>query len=109
MRVLLNTLAVWDRLARLNMSQNELARKLRVTSGYVSQLVNGRRCPSPRLRTKLMEVLGSPSFEDVFVVLDDVLQPPMRDELGGAARKRPSEELRTPVGTRRPTHRKSNS
>ena len=71
MKVRLNTRAVWDRLARQNMSQNEMARRLGVTSGYVSQLINSKRCPSPGLRVRLQEVLGGASFQELFIVVDN--------------------------------------
>ena len=68
MRVRLNASAAWERMARQNLSQNELARRLGITSGYLSQLVNGQRCPSPSLRRRLLETLPASSFEDLFVV-----------------------------------------
>ena len=67
-RVRLNASAVWERMARENLSQNGLAERLRITSGYLSQLVNGQRCPSPSLRRRLLETLPGSSFEDLFVV-----------------------------------------
>ena len=69
-RVLLRAEAVWDRLNRLNMSQNDLARALNVSSGHLSRLINGRRCPSPSMRRRLMEVLDCSDFDELFVVVD---------------------------------------
>jgi transcriptional regulator with XRE-family HTH domain len=57
-------------IARQNISQNELARRLGITSGYMSQLVCGTRCPSPRLRRKMLEYLDSLNFDDLFVIVD---------------------------------------
>ena len=61
--------AVWDRLNRLNMTQNELAGLLEISSGHLSRLINGRRCPSPSMRRRLMEVLACTEFDDLFVVV----------------------------------------
>ena len=44
-KVMLRADAVWDRLNRLNMTQNDLARLLGISSGHLSRLINGRRCP----------------------------------------------------------------
>ena len=67
-KVHLSARAVWDRLDRLHMSQNDLARLAGVTSGYLSRLMNGRRCPSPRMRRRLQEALGCSEFDDLFIV-----------------------------------------
>ena len=67
-RILLNAQALWKRLELLNMTQNELARLAGVTSGYVSLLVGGRRCPSPELRRRFMEILGVTDFHELFIV-----------------------------------------
>ena len=68
MRVLLKTAAVWESLDRLDISQNELARRCGVTSGYLSHLMNGRRSPSPRLRRRMQEVLGVDDFHVLFII-----------------------------------------
>ena len=68
-KVKLNARAVWDRLNRLNMTQNELARLLGISSGHLSRLINGRRYPSPSMRRRLMEGLGCSDFDDLFIVV----------------------------------------
>ena len=70
-RVRVNPKAIWDSIARLNMSQNEFAVKLGVSSGYMSQLVCGTRSPSPKLRRKMLEILAPLTFDDLFVVEDN--------------------------------------
>jgi transcriptional regulator with XRE-family HTH domain len=55
-------------LARRNMSQNSLARMLGLSSGYMAQLMNGDRYPSPRLRQRILEMLNPLSFDDLFIV-----------------------------------------
>lgn len=64
----LNPDAVWDRLNRLNKTQNELASMVGITSGYLSQLMTGTRSPSVEVRKNLQEVLQVTSFEDLFIV-----------------------------------------
>ena len=68
-KVMLRAEAVWDRLNRLNMTQNELAGLLGISSGHLSRLTNGRRCPSPLMRRRLMDVLDCSEFDDLFVVV----------------------------------------
>ena len=68
-RVLLNPVAVWRSLDELNMSQNELARRCGITSGYLSLLMNGKRSPSTPLRRGLQRVLGVSNFDDLFVIV----------------------------------------
>ena len=57
-RVKLDHHKVWELLNRLNMTQNELARLVGTSSGYLSQLMSGTRCPSADIRKRLMEALG---------------------------------------------------
>ena len=68
-KVQLKAEAVWDRLNRLNMTQNELAGLLEISSGHLSRLINGRRCPSPSMRRRLMEALDCSDFDELFVVV----------------------------------------
>ena len=67
-RVRLKAEAVWELLNRLNLSQNELARRIGRSSGYLSQLINGERCPSAETRRRLMEALGVSDFDVLFVM-----------------------------------------
>ena len=69
-RVKLNPHAVWELLNRRNMTQNELARLLDTSSGYLSQLISGTRRPSAGFRKKLMEVLGITEIDDLFILED---------------------------------------
>ena len=70
-RVLLKREALWERLDRFNISQNELAHRLGISTGHLSRLVNGQRCPSPSLRRLLMETLDCHEFDDLFYVVND--------------------------------------
>ena len=67
-KVWMNSGAVLHYLIKENISQNELAERLSISSGYMSQLVNGRRCPSPRLRKKMLDVLSHLTFSGLFNV-----------------------------------------
>ncbi|MYC06786.1 MAG: helix-turn-helix transcriptional regulator [Chloroflexi bacterium] len=67
-RVKLRPDRVWELLNRLNMTQNELACLAGISSGYLSQLMSGTRCPSAEVRRKLMEVLRITSFDDLFIL-----------------------------------------
>ncbi len=77
LRVLLKTAAVWELLDRLNISQNELARRCGISRGYMSQLMRGERSPSPRLRRRMQQVLGVDDFHRLFIIV------PVGDEDGG--------------------------
>ena len=65
------TAVIAEALARRNYSQNGLARSLGVSSGYLSQLINGHRYASPDLRRKLMEFLGVDDFDAIFELSRD--------------------------------------
>ena len=67
-RVKLRTAQVWELMRRRNMSQNELARSARISSGYLSQLIARRRCPSPAVRRRLQAALGVSEFEVLFTM-----------------------------------------
>jgi transcriptional regulator with XRE-family HTH domain len=58
-------------LLRRNLSQNHLALKLAVSRGYLSQVLRGHRSPGPVLRGRLMDVLGVPDFDQLFVSLPE--------------------------------------
>ena len=58
----------WERLNVLNMSQNELARRIGRSPRFVSDLFHGRRYASGETRRRLMEVLQVTSFEDLFIL-----------------------------------------
>lgn len=68
MKVLLKSDSLKIRLIKNNKSQNWLAHKLEVNSGYMSQLMNGSRHPSPKLREKLMDIFPECNFDDLFMI-----------------------------------------
>ena len=67
-KVKLNQSAVLEAIARRNMSQNMLAIRAGISSGYISQIVCGTRNPSPRVRQKLQDVLSPLTFDDIFII-----------------------------------------
>jgi transcriptional regulator with XRE-family HTH domain len=69
-RVRVNQDAVQIAMAKRNMSQNMLAIRAGISSGYISQLMCGTRYPSPKVRQKILDVLGM-DFDDVFIIERD--------------------------------------
>ena len=67
-RARLRAEVVWELLNRLNLSQNELARRAGIRSGYMSQLIGGQRFASPGVRRRLMHALGVTEFDDLFIL-----------------------------------------
>lgn len=67
-RVRVRASGVWNHMAQQNLSQNDLGRQLGITSGYLSQLINGVRFPSPELRRLLLDALPATKFEELFIV-----------------------------------------
>ncbi|MBW1855448.1 MAG: helix-turn-helix transcriptional regulator [Deltaproteobacteria bacterium] len=70
MKVYLRCKEIKKILMRKNKSQNWLAHKLEVSTGYMSQLVDGARCPSPKLRERIMNNLTELKFDDLFEIKD---------------------------------------
>jgi transcriptional regulator with XRE-family HTH domain len=58
-------------IARRNMSQNMLAIRAGISSGYISQIMCGTRNPSPAVRQKLQEILQPLTFDDIFIIEED--------------------------------------
>ena len=48
---------VWDRMDELGISQNEAARRAGISSGHLSQIMNGQRSPSARVLRSLHKAL----------------------------------------------------
>ncbi len=58
-----------DLLTRKNLSQNWLAKKLNISSGYMSQLLTGQRTPSPNLRARILDHFPESKFDDLFEIM----------------------------------------
>ncbi len=67
-KVMLNRNVVYQLLGRRNISQRGLAKSLGVSSGYLTQLLNGDRCPSATLRQKMLQVMNPLTFDDLFLM-----------------------------------------
>ncbi len=68
-RVLVRSLAVWAFMDRRNLTQNQLADLLGLTSRYLSQVINGVKSPSAALRQRMQDVLGA-EFDDLFETVE---------------------------------------
>ena len=68
MRVYLNALKIKEILARKNKSQNWLAYRLGISTGYISQLLESQRSPSPALRERIIQQLKEHEFDDLFFI-----------------------------------------
>ena len=67
-RALLRTTAAWELPDKLDISQNELARRCGIPRGYMSQVMREERSPSPRVRRRWQEVLGVADFHLLFFI-----------------------------------------
>ncbi len=70
MKVIIKEKNIKKQLTLNNLSQNKFARQLKTTSGYVSQLITGVRNPSAEMREKILNVLPSCAFHDLFRIID---------------------------------------
>ena len=65
-RARLDQRKAWERLNVLDMTQNELAQCLGRSSGFLSDVFNGKRYASPQTCQRLIDKLGVTRFEDLF-------------------------------------------
>lgn len=63
-----------DRRIELRLTQQDVARKARVSQNFVAYLENGHRKPSTPMIRKLSEALGLPSDKLYFLARDEELQ-----------------------------------
>ena len=68
-KVLLRAGVVRDRLIRKSRSQNWLAVRLGITPGYISQIMDGCRNPSPALRQRFLDTFPECEFDDLFQIV----------------------------------------
>jgi len=68
MKVYFKANVIQKKLFRKNKSQNWLAEQFGISSGYMSQLMDGSRNPSPALRIKILKVFRGHEFDDLFVI-----------------------------------------
>ena len=70
LKVRLNCDAVQLATVRRNMSQNMLAMRIGISSGYISQLMCGTRYASPKVRQKILDIFTPLTFDDLFIIED---------------------------------------
>lgn len=68
MRVFLKRKAIEEILIRKNKTQNWFAYQVEVSTGYMSQLMDGSRNPSAKVRERIMARLPDYSFDDLFIL-----------------------------------------
>ena len=66
MKVKIRAHTVKELYMRLNKSQRWFARQVHVTSGYMSQLMDGTRNPSPKVRARIMKL-----FPELFEIVEE--------------------------------------
>ena len=69
-KVYLDEKKIDDHIAKKNLRLNSLAGMVEISPSYLSQLINGKRCPSPELRQKFLKILQCEGFDDLFVIKD---------------------------------------
>ena len=60
-------------IAKRKISQNGLAKYIGASNGYFSQMMNGKRNPSAKMREKILKVLRvleRSGFDDIFEIRD---------------------------------------
>lgn len=68
LKVTLKTRATEEMLIRKGKTRAWLAFKLDSSSGYISQILSGKRNPSPRLRGRLLQIFKGSKFDDLFII-----------------------------------------
>jgi transcriptional regulator with XRE-family HTH domain len=71
LKIMLNREFVEKVLTRRNISQNGLAKRLRISSSYMSQIMNGGRYISARMRRRIFRYFRRYDFNDVFIIIQD--------------------------------------
>jgi len=51
-------------------SQNGFARRLGISSAYISQLMRGSRNPSPKLRIKITRIMTGYTWDELFRIVE---------------------------------------
>ena len=67
----LNPVPVQNFLDRSNLSQKDMACLVEISEAYFSQLMNGDRSPSARVRSRIQRVMGVENFDALFLMGDD--------------------------------------
>ncbi len=70
-KVTLKGRKIYQYLAEKGLSQNSLALNLGISSGYISQLLKGKRFPSPRMRKRLLNKFKGLKYDDLFEIINE--------------------------------------
>ena len=70
-RIKLNPVPVQDFLDRSNLTQKDMAYLVGISEAYFSQLMNGDRSPSAKVRSRFQQVMGVDDFDLLFIVDED--------------------------------------
>lgn len=63
--------ALRERIARRNLTQNGFAlQHVKISPGYMSELVNGIKSPSPAVRRRMLAALKETDFDSLFEFVD---------------------------------------
>jgi len=68
MKAYIKRKALEKTIIRKNKSQNWLAYRLGISSGYMSQLMQCSRSPSSKVRQNLLSIFPEYGFDDLFVI-----------------------------------------
>lgn len=66
MKVKLKSDVISQIIAKKNISQNGVAKYIGTSNGYFSQMMTGKRNPSPKMREKILKYLNDYKFDDLF-------------------------------------------
>ena len=68
MKIFLKSNFIRRKLIRKCKSQNWLAYRMGISSGYISQLMDGSRNPSPAMCERFLKVFSECAFEQLFSI-----------------------------------------
>ena len=71
MKVWLKAKFIRKKMIRRHLSQNDMAKMVGVSSGYMSQLMDGSRHPSPAVTQRIEAVFPELGFDDLFTIKED--------------------------------------
>ena len=69
-KVCLDEKKIDEQIAKKNLWCKTFAGMVEISPSYLSQLINGKRSPSPELRQKFLKILQCEGFDDLFVIKD---------------------------------------
>ena len=70
-RYKLKPVPVQDFMDRTNKTQKQMAELIGISEAYFSQIMNGDRSPSAKVRAGLQRIMGVSDFDELFYVEDD--------------------------------------